>query len=57
MPPVPDVNLPAFLAETQVDVGPAMVGRCKVETYEALLLVEVADDTKVRLGLLDHPWG
>jgi len=48
-------NLPAFLAEAQVDVGPAMVGGCNVESDEALLLVEVADATKVRLGLLDHP--
>jgi hypothetical protein len=38
-----------------VDVGPSIVGRCHVESDEALLLVEVADATKVRLGFLDHP--
>jgi hypothetical protein len=32
-----------------------MVGGCNVESDEALLLVEVADATKVWLGLLDHP--
>jgi hypothetical protein len=51
------VNLPAFLAEAQVYVGPTMVGGGHVEADEALLLVEVADEPKVRLGLLDHPWG
>jgi hypothetical protein len=33
-----------------------MVGGCHVESDEALLLVEFADATKVRLRFLDHPW-
>jgi len=49
------VHLPAFLAETHAYVGPPTVGGGHAEADEALLLAEVADATKVRLGLLDHP--